>query len=51
MPSARSWLLIGGYTFFVAAGDAVAGLSGQCRQPAHERAADAQDMDVHARRF
>ena len=32
----------------VAAGDAVAGLARQRRQPAHEGAADAEDVDVHA---
>jgi len=31
----------------VAAGDAVAGLARQRRQPAHEGSANAQDMDVH----
>ena len=33
----------------VAAGDAVAGFARQRRQPAHEGAADAEDVDVHVR--
>jgi hypothetical protein len=35
----------------VAARDAVAGLARQRRQPAHEGAADAQDVNVHGARF
>ena len=35
----------------IAAGDAVAGFTRQRRQSAHESAADAEDVDVHAQRF